>query len=218
MEKIKTGLIKSARSVKPLGSAGKNNRRGVRVGDMFRPGWLMKQRRGPKRAKLRWRKNEKPLVLLNVPNYRRIIDGLYRSYWVGKLTKSFIKQGKAQTIEKHFYSFFQLMYLEEKKKGSLVICEILDSIRPILGLRRKRVSRRRFNVYPYLLPKLKQYSLAVRWLKKEIDYYWKYERKFYDRVSAILTDKAEIVKNYFVERRSEMLLGAIENRQYARHR
>jgi hypothetical protein len=111
----------------------------------------------------------------------------------------------------------KITHSTKKYSGSAILLEIIESIKPVLAVRAKSRKKGRIGrQYPYVLPKPKQYLLATRWLKKEVDYYWKSERTFYKRIIAILNDGGSLVKHYLIEKRSAMFEEAVENRQRAR--
>jgi hypothetical protein len=105
-----------------------------------------------------------------------------------------------------------------KQSGAAIFLEIIESVKPTLGVRARARSRGRrpSKQYPYLLSKAKQYLKATRWLHREVIYYKKAERTFYSRFVDILSNRGSLVKHYLIEKRSEMLEEALANRQRAR--
>lgn len=146
----------------------------------------------------------------------RAADGVYNSYWVGKLLRMFIREGNISTAEKHVYSALRLLHIETKKPGNQILYEIIELVKPSFGIRNRRVSRRKIKLQPYFMRPEKQYALAIKWIKKEVDFYWKEEPIFYDRILAILEDRSQRVRRFMLDRRANLIQQAVDNKHLVR--
>ena len=77
-----------------------------------------------------------------------------------------------QTTKNSIFKFKRLLAIKKlsqksslpnlKKNGAIIFLEILESIKPILGVKAKKRGRRLGKAYPFMLPKTRQYLLATR--------------------------------------------------------
>ena len=104
---------------------------------------------------------------LNLDFYN-VADGVYTSYWAGKLISVLQRSGKKKIVAKHFYRAAVFVKLTLGLNPLLVLLETLDKIKPNFRLRNYIVRRTIIKEYPVVVLRPRQLILAVHWLKEEI--------------------------------------------------
>jgi ribosomal protein S7 len=103
---------------------------------------------------------------LNIDFYRTL-DGVYGSYWTGKLISTLQREGKKKTVMRHFYRGAAMIKLSTGLSPLLLLLETLDKIKPTFRLR-NRIRRTTIKEYPIVVLKPRRIILAIHWLKEEI--------------------------------------------------
>ena len=142
-------------------------------------------------------------------NFYWIIDGLYKSYWLGKFVNNFIINGKKLLIDKEFN--FISIYL--KLYFNIIILDILlekiEKIKPIFGFKYILKAGKK-QEFPIFLVDSKQRAKAVRNLAKLI--LSRKEWYLHQRVLNEFIDLYEIKKHILLKKRDEGFKEAMKNR------
>lgn len=120
-----------------------------------------------KTDKLKIRKNTTPVPALN-QNFYRAVDGVYFSYWFGKLINTLQKNGKKSKISSKLYGGMLLYKYTSNSNPILAYFELLDRIKPIYKLRNYIARRGAIKKYPVPVFIATRLTLAIHWLKKEL--------------------------------------------------
>ena len=110
---------------------------------------------------------KQPSLPLNIDFYN-VVDGVYTSYWVGKLISTLQREGKKKTIAKHYYKAVTTLKLTFRVNPLLLFLETLDKVKPTFRLRNRILRRGIIKEYPIVVLRPRQLILAVHWLKAEI--------------------------------------------------
>jgi ribosomal protein S7 len=106
-------------------------------------------------------------IVQNQFKYFSTLDGVYNSYWVGKLVSLFIQQGKKLRANKQVMVALLNIKLFYNSHPALYLFEILEQARPIFQLK-NCFPRKTKIIYPALIIRNRQYMIALHWLKNEI--------------------------------------------------
>lgn len=99
------------------------------------------------------------------------IDGIFKSKWYSKFINQCCIKGNKFYMEKIIYFTFYLIKKNLKYSGLLIFFEILEKLKPSLGLRIFKLNKnkhKKFIVYSCLLKASLQYKKGIFWLKKGI--------------------------------------------------
>ena len=107
-----------------------------------------------------------PTLPLNLDFYN-VIDGVYSSYWVGKLIAVLQKKGKKKIVTGSVYKAMAAIKLSTGTSPLLTLLETLDKVKPTFRLR-NRVRRTTIKEYPIVVLRPRQLILAIHWIKEEI--------------------------------------------------
>jgi ribosomal protein S7 len=94
--------------------------------------------------------------MINIKNkiyyneYIRISDGIYNSFWIGKMINKFVKNGKKSIIENRFEKIYTYIKVSLCINFNVFVLERLERIRPIFKLKSKLVAGKS-KEYPVLL-------------------------------------------------------------------
>jgi hypothetical protein len=124
----------------------------------FNPRKILKRRR--KIVKKTAGGIKQPSLPLNI-DYHRVVDGVYTSYWTGKLISTLQREGKKKTAAKHFYKAITILKLTLGNSPLLLLLETLDKIKPNFRLRNRIARRSVIKEYPILVLRPRQLILAV---------------------------------------------------------
>ena len=141
------------------------------------------------------------------------LDGVYSSFWLGKLTNLLVKGGKSSVTESQINN----MLLSLKLYGILPINFVLENllkIKPIFSVSSSVIHGKEQQA-PVLLSQHKQLQLATRWISSLIA-----ERKeqklsyrVYNELSSINVDR----RHSLVQRRDKIFKLVIKNRSSFRY-
>lgn len=101
-----------------------------------------------------------PSMPLNIDFYN-VVDGVYTSYWAGKLISTLQRDGKKKIVAKHFYKAAAMIKLSLGTSPLLLLLETLDKIKPSFRLRNYIVRRTIIKEYPIVVLRPRQLILAV---------------------------------------------------------
>lgn len=88
-------------------------------------------------------------------------DGIYASYWVGKLISTLLHQGKKKIAARALYRAFTLIKYTLNINPLLLFLETLDRVRPTFRLRNRIVRRVVIKEYPIVDHRSRQFMIAV---------------------------------------------------------
>jgi len=147
-------------------------RRPIKVRVRFKRGTKKYSRKSTRKFRKRNTKTapavlKPPTLPLNIDFYN-VVDGVYTSYWAGKLISTLQRDGKKKTIAKYFYKAAGILKLSLGTSPLLLLLETLDKIKPTFRLRNRIVRRSIIKEYPIVVLRPRQLILAVHWLKEEI--------------------------------------------------
>jgi hypothetical protein len=106
-------------------------------------------------------KNLKPSVYLNLEHYA-VADGVYYSYWVGKLISMLLRKGNKKIVAKHVYQAFAFLKYALNSSPLIILLEILDKIKPTFRLRNYIVRRVIIKEYPTVAYRSRLILIAMR--------------------------------------------------------
>jgi ribosomal protein S7 len=101
-------------------------------------------------------------------DYYAAVDGVYSSYWVGKLISVLVKKGNKKIASKHVYKSFSAAKYITGVSPLIIFLEILDRIKPTFRLRNYIVRRVIIKEYPIVARRSQQLMLATHWFKTEV--------------------------------------------------
>ncbi|MHB8094827.1 MAG: 30S ribosomal protein S7 [Candidatus Aminicenantales bacterium] len=90
-------------------------------------------------------------------------DPFYNSTLVAKFINLFLKKGKKSVAEKVVYGTMEIIKLKTKEDPLKVLEKAIDSVRPILETKSRRVGGANYQV-PIEISASRSFSLGVRWL------------------------------------------------------
>jgi len=90
-------------------------------------------------------------------------DPFYNSTLVAKFINLFLKQGKKSVAEKVVYGTMDIIKLKTKEDPLKVLEKAIESVRPILETKSRRVGGANYQV-PIEISANRSFSLGVRWL------------------------------------------------------
>jgi ribosomal protein S7 len=127
--------------------------------------------------------------------YLRSVEGVYFSYWVGRLATMFMREGKKKRTMWSIYKALLLLKFQYNKSPLLILYEILESVKPIFLLRKYKRGRRSkvLNLYPYVASNTKRYLKALQWLHDDLEVRKK-KRKTINNMKKKMGDKALILR------------------------
>lgn len=94
-------------------------------------------------------------------NIYRFIDGIYNSFWMGKLAGSFIKKGKKAMIEKQISKLVVCMKTESNYSALELILDSIEQVKPIINVSFYVKSGRRID-YPVFLTAEKRRRIGLQ--------------------------------------------------------
>jgi len=117
------------------------------------------------------------------------LDGIYSSFWIGKLNNLLTKEGKLSLVENQINAIYFYSKTQKIAPASLIL-ESLLKVKPIFSLSSLVVHGKEQQT-PTLLNQHKQLQLATRWIsslvteRKE----QKLNHRLYNELSSIAVDK-----------------------------
>ena len=106
------------------------------------------------------KKIKPPAIPLNVDFYKSA-DGVYNSYWLGKLINTLLHDGKRKIVSKQVYKAFTLVKLVTGESPMILFLEILEQIKPLFRLRNYIVRRVIIKEFPIVVLRPRRLILAV---------------------------------------------------------
>lgn len=156
----------------------------------WRP-WPKWKRRFPK-----FFSKKEPLVRLGnfkyYENLYRYVDGIYSSFWVGKLTGSFIKKGKKHTIEKQILKLLISTKVQANYSGIELLLDSIERTKPILSVGSYVKSGKKLE-YPVFLKPEKRRRIALQNIVKLIKNIQ--NQKLYQKIFEGLADLVTITED-----------------------
>jgi ribosomal protein S7 len=93
-------------------------------------------------------------------NYYKVSNGIYNSYWLGKLSNVFMFSGNKKTIDTAIKNTFSFLKLKYNVSPLEIILEGLEKIKPVFSLKYVTIAGKR-REFPKLLSKHKQFQMSV---------------------------------------------------------
>jgi len=147
-------------------------------------------------------------------------DGLYRSYWISKVSNAFIKKGKKKKIIKQFNKGLLLIKYTQNINPLVYVFEIVDKIKPTFKLENAFPGRTAV-VYPKVVNVSTQYSVAIRWI---LAYLLENKRNagrntlgFYKHFVAGLTQLTVLKSNPLLKKRDRYHQNAVKLQENVRY-
>ena len=99
----------------------------------------------------------------------KYLDPLFFSYIVSKLIKCLTRKGINEPFENYFYFLIKIFKNKFKLQNTVFfLFELIELIRPLLGLKRLSNTRQKNTVQnkylPFILNTYQSYNLALKWL------------------------------------------------------
>jgi small subunit ribosomal protein S7 len=144
-------------------------------------------------------------------------DPIYGNILVTKLINRSMKDGKKSVVQKEIYNAFKLIEKNTKKDPLPVFLKALESIKPIMEVRPRRIGGAAYQV-PVPVKGRRQESLSIRWLieaarsRPNTEYH-----TFADKLSAEITDAAK-GEGMAMKKKQDMEKMAEANRAFAHFR
>ena len=147
-----------------------------------------------------------PSTVLNVDFYRSV-EGIYSSYWLGKLINTLQQGGQKKVIARHVYNALTSLRYSTGGNPLLIFLETLDKIKPTFRLRNYIVRRIIIKEYPVVVLRPRRLILAVHWIKEEVQAGTdKFGASLTARIAALLKDfKSNAKKNNLSKKRNEYI-------------
>ena len=139
---------------------------------------------------------------LNV-NFFSALEGVYSSYWLGKLINMLLVQGKKKVATKHMHRSLVVIKYARTTNPLLLLLEIIDKIKPSFRLRNYIVRRVQVKEYPIVTFRSRQLIIALHWLKLEIYNTYQLKSSLADRITSVLLNFVSAPKNSLIKKRLE---------------
>jgi len=98
--------------------------------------------------------------------FYRSMDGVYHSYWIGKLCNCFIKKGKKKWVYNQLYRSFILIKLTQNILPTIYLLEVMEKLKPFFILKKWfQGNNERWIIYPKLSKSQAAYSLVLHRIK-----------------------------------------------------
>lgn len=142
-------------------------------------------------------------------DFYKSLDGHYNSYWVGKFTNAFVKQGRKHTVEKELVKSFTFTKLYLNTLTLHVLLLNIEKIKPMFKLKSVTIAGKK-REFPVLLSSEKQRSRAIRNSKNLIEN----RKEWYlnQRILNELIDLQTTSNHELFKQRDEALRVAAKNR------
>lgn len=141
--------------------------------------------------------------------YYRIAEGMYGSYWLGKLANGLIQSGKKKLVDRHFVQACMFLKWQHSINPVDSFLESLDYIKPVFNSH-YIILRGQKKEFPALLPKDKQFRLTIRWVKNLIKL--RKEHNLSHRIYFELLAVKDPKRHVLLKRRDELFSSAVANR------
>jgi len=145
--------------------------------------------------------------------FHRGLDGLYSSYWTGRLINMLVKKGLKKAAAKRVYTAFLNLKMIQHVLPVLYLFEILDQIKPVFKLDNCFPGRTKV-VFPRIVMRQKQYMVALHWLKGDIleagQYSARDGNKFSNVIYSRLLDIHGAPRHTIIKKRNAYLKEAIK--------
>ena len=146
--------------------------------------------------------------------FYKTIDGIYASYWFGRFTNIFIKQGKKFTAENCVEQSSIYLKIHLRKFPLSILLENLLKFKPTFNLG-VIVIRGKERHYPVLLKKSKQIGLPIRWVvgligeRRE----WYLSQRIFNELLSAIDNKHYIL----IQKRDKIFKSLLKNRSGIRY-
>lgn len=130
-------------------------------------------------------------------------EAFFNSKWLSKFINQCLQKGKKFKIEKIIYYNFFFFKKKLNFSSLFLFFEILEKIKPTIGLKIYIVSKKKTKAIPFFLHLGLQYKKALYWLsvsivmRKETTILYKIHNEFYDIVIKEVGDSLKKKKNYY---------------------
>lgn len=117
-------------------------------------------------------------------------DPIFYSWFITKFINNLMSNGKKSKVESSMFNAFSYLKIKYKKNPQLLFFLILQKIKPIINVKLVGFGKKRF-IIPIILPLIKQYKLAIKWLAISIKHRpeQSLEQKIISEFSNILDNK-----------------------------
>lgn len=142
-------------------------------------------------------------------NFYRSAEGHYNSFWLGKLTNSFITEGLKHTAEKELSKAYVFTKLQLNAAAFYIFLLKLEKIKPTFKLKSVTIAGKKKD-FPVLLSPEKQRSRAIKNTKNQIEN----RKEWYlnQRILNELVDLQTVANHELFKQRDESLKEASKNR------
>ena len=144
---------------------------------------------------------------------------IFLSFWIQKFSNSFMRSGKKKKNEKYLlWNIFWPLKCQTQNQLIFLIYEIFELLRPHIKLLKFQRGKKIHNL-PSPVSRHSQYLIAITWIKK----FWKPKKKPVPPVVLTtellnLLTKKPILNNFFISKKNDLQLTAIENLPFAHFR
>ena len=146
-------------------------------------------------------------------NFYRTLDGVYSSFWLGKITNLLSKAGSLSTIEKHILGSWLVVKVQQTISPLSYMLECLLKTKPIFNLG-STVVRGKEKQYPILLSYHKQLQLSCRWASSLI--VERKERSLGHRIYSELLNISDEKHHVLIQRRDKIFKSIMKSRSNLR--
>src|SRR4051812_44786394 len=108
------------------------------------------------------------MVSNNNVSYYLNLDGIYDSFWVGKLVTCLVKKGKKKLITSKVNLAFAKVKYTNFSSPIIIYLELLEKIKPFFRFRQAIINRTKKEEYPSSAELPYQMMLAVHSIKNDI--------------------------------------------------
>lgn len=95
-------------------------------------------------------------------NFFKFADGIYTSYWLGRLTNMFVIKGKKKKLAKSMQQALTMLKFKYQAMPLLILYELLEKLKPVFLLRKYKIRRTQLVEYPYVAKNSRRYMKALQ--------------------------------------------------------
>lgn len=141
--------------------------------------------------------------------YYNISEGVYGSYWLGKLVNGLILSGKKKLLDRHFITAYMFLKWQHSTNPVDSFLESLEYVKPVFNSH-YIILRGQKKEFPTLLSKDKQFRLTVRWVKNLVQA--RKEHTLSHRIYLELLAVKDPRRHLLLKRRDDLFMSAVTNR------
>jgi ribosomal protein S7 len=141
--------------------------------------------------------------------YYRYADGVYNSYWLGKLVNLLMTSGQKKLVERNLLKACVFLKWQDNVNPLDFFLESLETTKPTFSVK-YIILRGQKKEFPVLLSKDKQFRLTMRWITNLVQA--RKENYLSQRIYMELTSIKDPSRHVLVKKRDELLSAAIVNR------